>query len=145
MVRILYGDRHGRSNGFHLAMEGRLLKMDRFTEESASDLECNFRRSREPEPFYAEALPCEACGRPATKRVWNAEFELWIGLDCQCATAELPIEPRCMVEYRIVLAAEALGELSASVRAHRLTCPVCNGTRKPPMSQTAPVERKVAA
>ena len=118
---------------------------DRFTEESASDLECNFRRSRESEPFYTEALPCEACGRPATERVWNAEFELWIGLDCQCATAELPIEPRCIVEYRIVMLAEALGELSASVRAHRLTCPVCNGTRKPPMSQMARVERKVAA
>jgi hypothetical protein len=121
--------------------------MDRFTEESAADLARNFRLRLEPEPeaFYVQALPCEACGRPATERVWNAEFELWIGLDCQCATAELPIEPRCMVEYRIVMLAEALGELSASVRAHRLTCPVCNGTRKPPMSQTARVERNAAA
>ena len=118
---------------------------DRFTEESASDLECNFRRSRESEPFYTEALPCEACGRPATERVWNADFELWIGLDCQCATAELPIEPRCIVEYRIVMLAEALGELSASVRAHRLTCPVCNRIRKQPRSQGAFIEREVAA
>ena len=121
--------------------------MDRFTEESAGDLERNFRLrlKPEPEPFYAEAVPCEACGRPATERVWNAELELWIGLDCRCATAELPIEPRCMVEYQIVMAAEALGELSNSVKAHRLTCPLCNRIRKQPRNQGAYIEREVAA
>ena len=121
--------------------------MDRFTEESAGDLARNFRLRLEPEPeaFYVQALPCEACGRPATELVWNAEFELWIGVDGRCATAELPIEPRCMVEYQIVIAAEALGELSNSVKAHRMACSVCNGTRKPPISQEAPARQQVAA
>jgi hypothetical protein len=95
--------------------------MDRFTEESAADLERNFRLSRqaEPKPFFAIAEPCERCGRPLD------------GAECPCGDdIETPAEPRCPVEYELILQAEAVAKLNYQVKLHRLTCPVCQRTRK---------------
>lgn len=100
--------------------------MDHFTQESVFDLAQNFRLSRqaEPEPFFAISEPCQHCGRPTG------------GIDCPCQLEEhLPIEPRCPIEYRLVLAAETVAALSYQVKIHRLTCPICNGQRKQPGRQ----------
>jgi hypothetical protein len=94
--------------------------MDRFIEESVFDLARNFRLSHEaePEPFFAVAEPCQDCGRPTG------------GVDCPCHREEQPVEPRCPLEYQILMAAKTVGEMCDTVRAHRLSCPVCNPARK---------------
>jgi len=95
--------------------------MDRFTEESAADLERNFRLSRqaEPKPFFAIAEPCERCGRPLD------------GAECPCEDdADTPTEPRCPVEYGLILQAQGVAKLNYQVKLHRLTCPVCQRARK---------------
>ena len=94
--------------------------MDRFIEESVFDLARSFRLSRqaEPEPFFAIAEPCQDCGRPTG------------GVDCPCQQEEAPWEPRCPLEYQILMAAKTVGEMCDSVRAHRLSCPICNPVRK---------------
>lgn len=108
--------------------------MERFTEQSPFELARNFRLNHqaEPEPFYAIAEPCEFCGRPIS------------GETCPCETeAQMPVEPRCPDEYRIVMQAKTVAELCKTVKAHRLSCPVCNGTRKQP-SQERTQRRKAA-
>jgi hypothetical protein len=94
--------------------------MDRFTEESDFDLSRAFRLSRqaEPQPFFAIAEPCQDCGRPTG------------GVDDPCQHEDEPVEPRCLLEYQILMAAKTVGEMCDSVRAHRLTCPICNPARK---------------
>jgi hypothetical protein len=94
--------------------------MDRFIEESVFDLARSFRLSRqaEPEPFFAIAEPCQDCGRPTG------------GVDCPCQQEEAPWEPRCPLEYQILMAAKTVGEMCDTVRAHRLTCPICNPAHK---------------
>jgi hypothetical protein len=80
------------------------------------------------QPFFTEAEPCESCGSPVSNRVWNAEHEIWIGTDCSCSAPDLPI-PACLIA--VYEAAQTVGELCDSARAHRLTCPVCGPTRLP--------------
>ena len=107
--------------------------MDRFTEESVSDLARNFRLSHEPESFFKIAEPCQDCGRPTG------------GVDCPCHDEEAPEEPRCPIEYQILMAIESVAAMSYEVKLHRLTCPLCNRIRKQPRSQSAFIEREVAA
>lgn len=89
-------------------------------------------RAEPPEAFYVEALPCESCGAPTfLDRTWNAEYELWIAQDCGCNAPSVPL-PACMI--RVLEAAQTVGQLCDSVKAHRLACPVCSGViaiRKP--------------
>lgn len=81
---------------------------------------------RQAQAFYAEANPCEACGRPAGDRFFNLKHQLWIGADCPCIIeAQLPVEFRCPQEYRILMAAKTVGEMCDTVKLHRDTCPVC--------------------
>jgi hypothetical protein len=97
------------------------------------------------EPFYAEALPCESCGHPThLARVWNAEHELWIAIDCSCnAAPDVPL-PACMIQ--VMEAAQTVGELCDSVKAHLRICPVCSPSllpeRKPVESETEAARRK---
>lgn len=76
--------------------------------------------------FYAEAFPCEACGRPAGDRFFDLKSQLWIGVDCPCIIeAQLPVEFRCPQEYRILMAAKTVGEMCDAVKLHRGACSVC--------------------
>jgi hypothetical protein len=80
----------------------------------------------EPRAFYAEAQPCESCGHPTyLPRVWDAEYELWIGTDCSCYAPSQPI-PACMIA--VLEAAQTVAELMDNCKAHRLVCPVCGPT-----------------
>lgn len=81
------------------------------------------------EPFFTLALPCESCGAPVSDRTWNIEHEIWVGSDCSCNAPDQPI-PECLIE--IYQAAQSVGELCDSARAHRLTCPVCGPARLQP-------------
>ena len=38
-------------------------------------------RERQAQAFYAEAFPCENCGRLAGDRFYDLKHELWIGVD----------------------------------------------------------------
>ncbi len=109
--------------------------MDRFTEESTSDLERNFRlfHEREPKPFFAIAEPCQDRGRPTG------------GVECPCHDDEPPEELRCPIEYQMLMAIESVAAMSYEVKLHRLTCPVCNRIRKQPGSQDTSFEREAAA
>jgi len=95
--------------------------MDRFTEESVFGPAQNFRLSRqaEPKPFFAIAEPCQRCGRPLD------------GTECPCEDdPETPVEPRCPIEYALILQAQAVAQLNYQVKLHRLTCPICQRTHK---------------
>jgi hypothetical protein len=93
-----------------------------------------------PEPFYTEAEPCESCGSPThAPRVWNAEYELWIAIDCSCNAPDTPL-PACIIA--VLEAAQTVGELCDSVKAHLLICPVCGPSRFP---QRKPVESETEA
>jgi hypothetical protein len=93
--------------------------------------------------FFAEANPCEACGRPAGERFFDPEHQLWVGADCPCILLhQIPVNFRCPEEYRIVLAGRSLSQISQAVRFHRLICPVC---RREVAGQVQPIERRKAA
>lgn len=92
-----------------------------------------FTRPRQVEPFYAVALPCEACGRPAESREWNAEHELWIGVNCVCMREDAT--PVCPGLLEPILAARTVREIRAACKAHREYCPVCNPLRIEPQRQ----------
>ena len=90
-------------------------------------------RQEPPEAFYTEALLCESCGAPTfLDRVWNAEHELWIAQDCSCNTPDVPLAP-CMI--RVLEAAQTVGQLCDSVKAHRKSCPVCSGVVELPKAK----------
>jgi hypothetical protein len=95
---------------------------DRFTSEPYA------MPRRRAEPFFVESLPCEACGRPAERREWNAEHQLMIGVGCACTE---PDEPVCPVLERSILACRNVREIVSACREHREYCPMCK-----------PVERK---
>ena len=105
--------------------------MDRFSESSPFDFRpVNWRRDGPPEPFFVEALPCEACGSPCDFRApasWDQD--LLVG---QCCSEELltPSEPRCPIEYRLLEGSQSVQRINTMVREHRKDCPVCNGQRK---------------
>ena len=87
----------------------------------------------DPKPFYTEALPCESCGHPTFQgRVWNAEHEIWIAIDCSCNAPDQPL-PACMIEvYRN---AQTVGQMMDDIKAHRQTCPVCRIAELPERKQ----------
>jgi hypothetical protein len=92
-----------------------------------------FGRPRQIEPFYTVAVPCEACGRPTDRRQWNAEHELWIGVDCVCTREdETPVCPGLLEP---ILAARSVLEIQAACKAHREHCEVCNPGRIEPQRQ----------
>lgn len=75
--------------------------------------------------FWTEALPCESCGEPTYQtRQWNAEYELWIAVDCSCSVP-VPEMPVCDRQRQIVETAQTVGELLDRIKEHRQTCPVC--------------------
>lgn len=76
-------------------------------------------------PFFTEAQPCESCGAPVSTREWNPEHELWVGTQgqCSCTAPDEPI-PACMIE--VLEAAQTVGQLMDTCKAHRDRCPVCN-------------------
>lgn len=96
---------------------------DRFSSEPYS-----LPRHREPEPFYAIAEPCESCGRPSEKRYWDAEYELWIGINCECVQPEEPVCPALGV---LIVAARNVREIVQACQKHREGCPVCGEGLKP--------------
>jgi len=78
---------------------------------------------RFPQPFFVESLPCENCGRPSEQRTWNAELQMYIGVDCPCLTE--PDEPMCPELLAPILAARSVREIIEVCKAHRINCPVC--------------------
>jgi hypothetical protein len=65
---------------------------------------------RPTEAFYAEAEPCESCGEPTFRgRVWNAEYQLWVAVDCDALEAylKLPADPTEMQQAEADQQAEA--------------------------------------
>jgi hypothetical protein len=71
--------------------------------------------------FYAEAEPCESCGEP-TFQSWNAEYELWIAVDCSCNTPNLPTCPDLIP---LLTRVDTVCEVCQVIRQHRATCSLC--------------------
>ena len=97
-----------------------------------------------PSPFYAEAEPCESCGEPTFRgRVWNAEYGLWIGTDCQCNTPE---QPTCPNLAPLIAQANTVREIVQVCKAHRASCPLCGPVeiRRPQKKEPAQIEREAA-
>ena len=77
-------------------------------------------------PFFAEALPCESCGEPTLQpRVWNADYELWVAVDCSCNTVDAPT---CPALAPALEAATTVREVCQVIRAHRAACQICRPT-----------------
>ena len=85
-------------------------------------------REQELRAFYAEQTPCEACGRPAEKRYFSEEMQLWIGLDCAC-NAE-PDAPLCEYFKTQLRLCGTVTEVQRLMARHIPTCAVCNHNRK---------------
>jgi hypothetical protein len=88
-------------------------------------------------PFYAEAEPCESCGRPTYKdREWDEESGLWVAVDCAC---NAPDVPTCPALIPLIEEAMTVDGLCRVVREHRLSCPTCGPIQ---LKKTADRERK---
>jgi hypothetical protein len=93
--------------------------------------------------LFAEANPCEACGRPAGERFFDPEHELWIGVDCPCILLhQIPVNFRCPLEYRIMITGTSLRQIEQAVKLHRSLCSIC---RREPSRDVQPIERRKAA
>ena len=76
-----------------------------------------------PEAFYTEAQPCESCGEPTSRpRVWNAEYDLWVAVDCTC---NAPSVPTCPALSPLLERANTVREVCRVIRQHRATCSLC--------------------
>lgn len=81
------------------------------------------------EAFYAEAEPCESCGEPTFRgRIWNAEYELWVAVDCSCNTPSLPTCPALIFELEH---ADTVRQVCDVIRRHRASCPLCKPVEMP--------------
>lgn len=91
-------------------------------------------------PFFSIALPCESCGEPTEKdRVWNAEYELWVAVDCSCNEPDLPV---CPLLIPALEAAELVSEVCQVIRDHRKTCPLCKPVKmKPATREIQPIRK----
>lgn len=82
-----------------------------------------------PAPFFAQALPCESCGEPTYQaRIWNAEYQLWVAVDCSC---QIPDEPTCPTLVPELDNAVTVREVCQVIRAHRAACQLCQERRPP--------------
>ena len=85
------------------------------------------------EAFYTVAEPCESCGEPTYRgRVWNAEYELWIAVDCSCNT---PSVPTCPALIPLLERADTVREVCQVIRSHRATCSLCGPVIEMPRQQ----------
>ena len=84
-----------------------------------------------PEPFYAEALPCESCGKPVDCERKPAPWDeaLQVGPCCFDidSTPELPV---CQELYRVMMRCESVGQMMEARRLHKQCCPTCGAQRK---------------
>jgi hypothetical protein len=95
-----------------------------------------------PNPFYAEALPCESCGEPTFQgRVWNVEHQLWIAVDCSCNT---PSVPTCPALIPALEQAQTVREVCRVIREHRATCSLCKPVEIDARKEPATVLREAA-
>ena len=81
-----------------------------------------------PEAFYAEALPCESCGKPVDgdrkPALWDSS--LLVGPCCASDVPAVFEVPLCPELYRIQMGCQTVGELVDASKAHRIVCRVCN-------------------
>ena len=102
---------------------------------------------RPTEAFYAEAEPCESCGEPTFRgRVWDAEYELWVAVDCSC---NAPSVPTCPALIPLLERADTVKEVCQVIRSHRATCSLCGLVIEMPRRQNvrkepAVIEREAA-
>jgi hypothetical protein len=95
-------------------------------------------------PFYANAEPCESCGEPTYRgRIWNAEHELWIAVDCSC---NAPEQPTCPNLVPMIARAKTVREIVRVCKDHRQNCPLCGPIeiRRPQRKEPAQIEREAA-
>ena len=82
---------------------------------------------RPTEAFYAEAEPCESCGEPTScARVWNAEYELWVAVDCSC---NMPSAATCPLLIPELQSADTVSEVCRVIREHKAHCHLCQPGR----------------
>ncbi len=98
--------------------------MDRFSEESPSTYCLRRTRDAAPDPFFAEALPCESCGLPIFgERVEAYWFPgLMVGACCM-----VPEEDICPAFRPILETCKSVDAVSIAMSAHMATCPACAG------------------
>lgn len=118
--------------------------MNRFSQDSPLDLVPRLRRLERVEAFYVESLPCESCGRPCDEERVFVD-DLLVGQCCISGEVDIPFLPVCAEYGRLVEAAETVGQLLDSVKAHKASCVLCESGRKGMGIEGAKEERRGAA
>ena len=81
-----------------------------------------------PEAFFAEANPCENCGKPVQgERVWIPGFDYWACSDCAEESRILFFaEENCPTLYDAIMRAKSVQQVQFAFRTHKESCPKCN-------------------
>ena len=98
------------------------------------------------EAFFAEALPCESCGRPCESRhpaSWDNS--LLVGPCCAIPVDDAPDSPVCEEMYALMMSCCTVGELVRVCRAHRKQCATCGAIERRGPARESSVARKGAA
>jgi len=83
---------------------------------------------RSEEPFYAEALPCESCGRPVLGERKPAKWDesLLIGPCCEFSLDfEFPDLPTCERLWKALDHCQSVQAVRLAMACHLAQCPVC--------------------
>ena len=87
---------------------------------------------RTPEAFYAEALPCESCGRPVDGERKNAwwDGDLKVGPCCTDPLYDdIPLEATCEDLFRAVGRCTTVAEVRLAMSMHVAECEHCKALR----------------
>lgn len=84
------------------------------------------------EAFYAEALPCESCGRPVfeerTRATWDEN--LLVGPCCPAPLYDhIPQEANCEELWEALRYCTSVPAVSLAMSIHISECPVCRSLR----------------
>lgn len=81
------------------------------------------------EPFYAEALPCESCGRPCEERkVAKWDEGLLVGPCCEFdLNFEFPDLPNCFGLLQALDSCKSVSQVRGVSMAHSRHCKECGG------------------
>ena len=79
------------------------------------------------EPFYAEALPCESCGKPVDceRRPASYDPSILVGPCCEVDLSEVPEMPACEGLYKALMRCVTVGEVCEAMKAHKRVCATC--------------------
>jgi hypothetical protein len=92
-----------------------------------------------PAPFFAEALPCESCGRPVYGEREPAYWDrlLLVGPCCRIEEGELPDTPVCSTLFAALMRCDSVAAVCDVFETHVPHCPLCQGRRQATLEEVS--------